>query len=141
MNVRYLGGGTELAPGAWLVPAISMGAFAIAGLMVVSRIVPKGVVDSTAPVAFTRVQEIVANRCITCHSAHPMDDVFHSPPAGVMFDTPSQIKVMAHRINLRAVEQQNMPFNNKTGITAEERGQIGRWYRDGARIEAIVPPR
>ncbi|MDB4960799.1 MAG: hypothetical protein JWP01_798 [Myxococcales bacterium] len=139
MNIRYRGGGRELAKAAWLLPAFGMGAFAIAGLMVVSRIVPKGVVDSTGPVAFSRVQEIVATRCITCHSAQPSDDVFRSPPAGVLFDTPAQIKVMAARIHLRAVEQQNMPFNNKTQITPEERGELGRWYRDGAKLDAPGP--
>jgi uncharacterized membrane protein len=38
MNVRYRGGGRQLPVGAWLAPAFAMGAVAIAGLMVVSRI-------------------------------------------------------------------------------------------------------
>lgn len=135
MNIRYLGGGKELAKGAWLVPAFASGAFAIAGLMVVTRITTKDIVESTGPVSFNRVQEIIANRCATCHSAHPSDDVFTSPPANVMLDSPAQIRNMATRIKLRAVDQQNMPFNNKTGMTPEERGQLGRWIDDGAKLD------
>ena len=38
MNIRYLGAGKELAKGAWLAPAFAMGAVAIAGLLVITRI-------------------------------------------------------------------------------------------------------
>ncbi len=143
MNIRYRGGGRELAKSAWLFPAFGMGAFAIAGLMVVTRIDAKTVVEIDQPVSFTRVQEIIANRCVTCHSAHPSDPMFPSAPVGVMLDTPQQIKMMAARIHERAVEQQNMPFNNRTNITDEERGQLGRWFKDGAKIvdAAAVTPR
>ena len=143
MNIRYRGGGKELPATAWLFPAFGMGAFAIAGLMVVTRIDRNSVVDINTPVSFTRVQEIVANRCVPCHSAHPSDTMFPSAPLGVMLDTPQQIKMMATRIHWRAVEQQNMPFNNRTGITPEERGELARWYRDGAKIvdAKADPPR
>ncbi len=134
MNIRYRGGGKELPRSAWLGPAVGMGAFAIAGLMVVTRLDQKSVPVIDQPVSFTRVQEIIANRCVTCHSAKPSDMMFPAPPVGVMLDTPQQIKMMASRIHLRAVEQQNMPFNNRTGMTPEERGELARWFRDGAKI-------
>jgi len=143
MNIRYRGGGKELPPRAWLFPAFGMGAFAIAGLMIVTRLDRKEVPVTDKPVSFTRVQEIIANRCVTCHSAKPSDTMFPAPPVGVMLDTPQQIKMMASRIHLRAVEQQNMPFNNRTGMTPEERGELARWFRDGARIVDVLaePPR
>ena len=87
------------------------------------------------PVSFKRAHEIIAVRCAPCHSAKPMDDMFQTAPAGVVLDTPPQIKMMAERIRVRAVEQQSMPFNNKTGMTAQERGELGRWIRDGALLE------
>jgi uncharacterized membrane protein len=139
MNIRYRGGGKELPATAWLVPAFAMGAFAIAGLMVVTRIDRNTVPEIDQPVSFTRVQEIVANRCVTCHSARPSDTMFPSAPLGVMLDTPQQIKMMSTRIHVRAVEQQNMPFNNRTAITPEERGELGRWFRDGAKISDAKP--
>jgi len=139
MNIRYRGGGHELPHAAWLTPAIGMGALAIAGLMVVTRLDTREVVDADAPVPFARVQEIIANRCVTCHSAKPSDDVFTAPPANVMFDSPRAIQHMASRIRARAVEQQNMPFNNKTSMTAKERGELKRWIDDGAQLPA--PPK
>ena len=142
MNLRYRGGGRELPRAAWLFPAIGMGAFAVASVMIVTRIDRKSVVDIDTPVSFTRVQEIVANRCVPCHSAHPSDTMFPSAPVGVMLDTPQQVKLMAPRIHVRAVEQQNMPFNNRTAITPDERGELGRWFRDGAKItDAPAVPR
>ena len=52
-----------------------------------------------------------------------------------MLDTPAQIQRHGGRGSmLRAVDQQNMPFNNKTGMTAEERGELGRWIADGAKL-------
>ena len=135
MNVRYRGNGKELAPLAWLVPAITCGAFAIAGLMIVTRIDARAVDDIQERVPFKRVQEIVATRCVPCHSTHPSDDVFTSPPKGLRLDSPRQIQVNAAAIELRAVDQQNMPYNNKTGITRRERGELRKWIRDGALLE------
>ena len=135
MNIRYLGNGREMATGAWLFPAISAGAFAIASLMIVTRIDARSVMDVQEPVAFKRVQEIVATRCVPCHSTHPSDDVFTSPPKGLRLDSPRQIQVNAAAILLRAVEQQNMPYNNKTEMTARERGELKKWIADGARLD------
>jgi uncharacterized membrane protein len=140
MNVRYRGGGLELPRAAWLGPAIASGAFAIAGLLVVTRLGGGEPVAASGPVDIARVQEIVANRCATCHSARPSDDVFRAPPNNVMFDTPEQIQRWAVQIRKRVVEQQTMPLMNKTNMTPNERGALKRWIDDGARI-ATPPPR
>ena len=47
---------------------------------------------------------------------------------------PDQIKTMAPRIYVRAVEQQTMPLGNLTGITPEERATLGRWIKSGANL-------
>ncbi len=135
MNVRYLGGGKELAKSAWLGPAVAAGAFTIAAFMVVTRIDPPGVEDAAMPVSFKRAHEIIALRCAPCHSARPMDDMFTTAPNGVVLDTAPQIKMMVDRIQFRAVEKRGMPFNNKTNMTDQERGELGRWIRDGALLE------
>ncbi|MBL9017059.1 MAG: urate hydroxylase PuuD [Myxococcales bacterium] len=134
MNIRYRGNGKELPIVAWFWPAVASGAFAIAALMIVTRIDARSVTDVDTPVPFQRVQEIVATRCVTCHSAKPSDDTFTSPPAGLRLDSPRQIQVNAKAIRLRAVVQQNMPFNNKTHMTPRERGELKRWVDDGARM-------
>ena len=56
-------------------------------------------------------------------------------PAGVLFDTPAQIKARADRILERAVISKTMPFGNKTGMTDEERALLGRWVEQGANVE------
>jgi uncharacterized membrane protein len=137
MNVRYLGAGRQRPLGAWLAPACAMGAIAIVGLYGITRVhePTKYGIEIDHPVAFARVQEIIGNRCLRCHSLHPSDDTFHAPPLGVMFDTPDEIRVMAPRIKYRAYDLGNMPFNNKTGITDEERAELGAWVEQGARTQ------
>jgi uncharacterized membrane protein len=135
MNIRYLGGGKELAKGAWLAPAVAMGGFGVAGLMVFSHItVHQGPVVK-GPVAFARAQEIIVQRCMRCHSTHPTDDVFKVAPNNVVFDTPEQIRLMKDRILERAVRQRTMPLVNKTKITDMERAELGVWIESGAKLE------
>jgi uncharacterized membrane protein len=135
MNVRYLGAGKQLRTKAWLAPAFAMGAIALAGLYGLTRVdrPPKFGIDHDVP--FARVQEIVGNRCLRCHSLHPADEVFRVPPLGVMFDTPDEIRVMSPRIKYRAYDLSNMPFNNKTGITDMERAELAAWVAQGAKLQ------
>jgi uncharacterized membrane protein len=134
MNVRYRGAGTQLRLAAWLTPACAMGAVAIAGLMIVSRVEPTPKYGIADPVPFARVQEIVGTRCMRCHSLHPADETFTSPPLGIMFDTPEEIHALAPRIKYRAYTLGNMPLNNKTQITDHERGELAKWVDDGSHI-------
>ena len=136
MNVRYLGGGKQRPVVAWLAPAVAMGAISIAGFMGLTRIhQPKKYGEIAYQVPFTRVQEIIGNRCLQCHSLHPSDDQFKAPPLGVMFDTPDEIRVMSPRIYYRAYDRGTMPFNNKTHITDQERAELGAWFEQGARTQ------
>ena len=132
MNIRYSGGGKELVKSAWLAPACVSGAVAIAGMMVLTRIDKKPKYGIDHPVTFARVQEIVGVRCLPCHSMKPSDDMFHSAPLGMMLDTPEQLHTMAPRIKYRAYDLANMPFNNKTKITDEERAELATWVDAGA---------
>jgi uncharacterized membrane protein len=135
MNIRYLGAGKQLTTTAWLAPAFAMGAIAVAGFMVISRIDPKPKFGIDHPVSFARAQEIIGTRCLRCHSLHPSDETFKAPPINVMFDTPEQIRVMAPRIKYRAYDLANMPFNNKTGISDMERAELAAWVDGGAKPE------
>ena len=85
------------------------------------------------PVAFSQVETIVTARCAGCHTAEPTDELFSSPPAGVMLDSPERIVVAAERIYQNAVLTEYMPLGNKTGITPGERALLGRWFEQGAR--------
>lgn len=86
-------------------------------------------------VSFEEVQTVIQNRCVSCHSQTPTDDVFKVAPLGAMYDTPEQIKGYADKIKARAVDAKTMPLGNKTQMTDEERALLGRWIDQGASIE------
>jgi uncharacterized membrane protein len=85
-------------------------------------------------VTFDDARHVIDRRCGACHSAQPSDMTFGPAPAGVMFDTPSQIVMRASRIRERAVVTRTMPPANKTGITDAERALLGRWIDQGAQL-------
>lgn len=109
---------------------------ALGGLVaLVALTAPKAIPpDTSAPVAFTDVNDIVARRCRSCHSSTPTDDVFRSPPNGVSFDVPDTLKAMAPRVRQRVIEARTMPLANKTNMTDEERTILRRWIDQGARL-------
>lgn len=93
--------------------------------------------DTTAPVAsvgnttdsFNVVQEIINNRCISCHSATPTQPGFASAPKGIMYDTAEQIKTQVNVIYQQAAVTKVMPIGNVTGMLKEERAAIATWYQ------------
>lgn len=88
-----------------------------------------------APVAFARVNNIISERCTTCHSSKPTDDQYSAPPNGVVFDTPADIVKMQEKIMQRVVITKTMPQNNKTNITPEERDLLRCWIEQGASVK------
>lgn len=70
---------------------------------------------------------MVRHHCAGCHSASPTDEIFTIAPAGVLLDSPEQIRQWAQRIQARVLISKDMPFLNKTGMTEEERAQLGEW--------------
>jgi uncharacterized membrane protein len=79
-----------------------------------------------------RAQDIIRERCVSCHAAAPTDDVFTTPPGGVMLDTVEQMVQWAPRIKARSVDSHDMPFMNKTGMTDTERAIVAQWIEAGA---------
>ena len=128
MNVRYAGR-------MWMGPALGMAGFAIAGLVLLTRIREAPAVTVTDQVSFARVQEIIQARCVQCHSAKPTDPQFPVAPGNVLFDTADRIQAMAARIKDRAYTNQTMPFLNKTAMTPQERAELGAWVDQGARLK------
>ncbi len=84
-------------------------------------------------VTFTRIYPIIQERCVSCHSSQPTDEVWTSPPNGVVYDTPQQIADKAELIMQRVVVTKTMPQNNSTGMTPEERDLIRCWIEQGAK--------
>ena len=128
MNVRYDGK-------MWLAPAFAMGGLAVVGMMVLTRMHEAPAAVAGSNVGFARASEIVAARCLPCHSAHPSEPMFPMAPNGIMFDTPERIEALAPRIRERAVISKTMPFLNKTGMTEQERADLGAWIEHGAQLK------
>jgi uncharacterized membrane protein len=68
---------------------------------------------------------VIDQRCVTCHSAQVQNK-------GVALDRPELIKEHAQLIYQQAAVLKQMPFNNATQITEDERALIKRWYEAGA---------
>ena len=83
--------------------------------------------QSAATVSSEEAFSIVQQRCSSCHSATPTDDIFKVAPSGVQLDTVQQMEQWAPRILARSVTSHDMPFMNKTGMTDEERVTLGNW--------------
>lgn len=128
MNIRYTFKAWKPAMGG------TIAATAIALLVLIARPAAAPTDSSGAPVAFQEVQTIIAARCATCHATKPTDPDFPSPPLGVVFDTPEQIKAQADRIVARSVTSTTMPLANKTQMTQAERELVGRWVAQGAHL-------
>ena len=109
--------------------------FAIAGVVVILGVIvwlrPAPVAPSaqasTAAVTFQQVSAVLEQRCLSCHGAQVQ-------MKNVRFDTPEGVKQHALSIYQQAVVTRQMPMNNATGITEEERGLIKRWYEAGASV-------
>ena len=116
----------------WSIPATA----ALAVLAIAIAIRPDDAEPAgTAAVPFAQVAAIVEQRCAVCHSMSPTNPSFSSAPAGIMFDTPEQIRARAAAIDEQAVRTHAMPLGNVTEMTDAERELLGRWIAQGAKVE------
>lgn len=69
------------------------------------------------------IMNIVHTRCTTCHAAQPTQQGFAAPPAGIILQTPEDMKVHQAKI-VTAVQTGYMPLGNLTQLTDAERQQI-----------------
>jgi uncharacterized membrane protein len=117
----------------WLFPAAALGMIALA---IVANQRGGSIAGAGGEKAeFAEVRAVIAQRCVTCHSAHPTDENFTSAPLGFVLDTPQQVRRGAQKINARTIITQTMPLANKTEMTDDERALLGRWIAQGARVD------
>jgi uncharacterized membrane protein len=137
---RHLrGGGTSPWPALLGVLVLAAAAAALApraapdGVAAASTpAAPDGVAAASTPAAeFSAVQQIVAERCVPCHSAAPTLPGFSTAPKGLMLDSPegilTHVPVIGPQVQTRA-----MPIGNLTGMTDDERSRLLDWIGHGA---------
>lgn len=112
-------------------PIVASAVLAMVTILFAS-IKPAAVTTNTGDVSTAQVRMIIQKHCASCHSDTPTDSTFSAAPKGVMFDKMDEIKKHASRILEQAVEHDTMPLGNITGMTKEERAQLG------AGLKAII---
>ncbi|PUE17005.1 urate hydroxylase PuuD [Limnohabitans sp. MMS-10A-178] len=81
-----------------------------------------------APATFAQVKSVMDQRCLSCHGEQVQ-------MKNVRLDTPEYIKLHAQNIYQQVSVTQQMPMNNATGITAEERQWVASWFLAGAKVD------
>jgi uncharacterized membrane protein len=122
----------------WILPAAMAAIFALIFATKPADSItnsPATVTFGTEHIPFALVRTILDQRCLSCHSTTPTDEVFKTAPKGIMFDDNKRLKALAYLIKTQTVTTMAMPLGNKTGITPEERIILGRWIEEGASIE------
>jgi uncharacterized membrane protein len=112
----------------WWIPASA----ALGVIVLAVAMAPRGVSYVQGSGTFSQVEPVIAQRCLTCHSAQPSQPGFPVAPAGVMFDQPDQIVARAQQIYQQAVVSKRMPLGNLTNMTQDERDLLGAWVQQGA---------
>ena len=110
--------------------------FAIAGVVVLLGVIvwlrPAPVNNtsaaSAAPVGYAEVKTVFEARCYLCHGAQVQ-------MKNVRIDSAEGVKQHALNIYQQVVVTRQMPMNNSTGITEDERQLIKRWYEGGASVQ------
>ena len=74
------------------------------------------------------VQTIVAQHCVACHGEQVQ-------MKNIRLDSPDTLRQHAQNVYQQVVVTRQMPMNNATGITEEERATIGRWFQAGAKAD------
>lgn len=107
-------------------PYAAVGVGVLLALMVWMKPQPTPAVAVPQQVSLAQVQEIMAQRCVMCHG-----EALQSK--NVRVDSPEALRQHAQTVYQQVVVTRQMPINNSTGITEEERAIVAQWFRLGAR--------
>lgn len=119
--------GDDLGRFAWTIPAGAM-----AMIVALFFTVPPKIETSDVTVSDARVLTLTATHCTGCHAAVPRNPNFQQAPKGVHLETVDELRRYAPLIRQHAVVGRAMPPGNPTGITDDERAEIGAWLARNA---------
>lgn len=83
--------------------------------------------DAGAGISDIEALQIVTHHCGACHAQQPTSPAFSTAAAGVVLETVEDMRRYADRIRQQAVTSRIMPLGNITGMTAQQRSQLGQW--------------
>ena len=96
--------------------------------LVAPRQLDRSSADLSESVQIATIQQIVTQRCSSCHANAPSQPGFAAPPKGIVFETEEDITRQAPAIHQQTVVTKAMPIGNLTGITDQERNKIDAWF-------------
>ncbi|WP_323750226.1 urate hydroxylase PuuD [Marinobacter sp.] len=73
---------------------------------------------------------LINTHCVACHASSPGHPAFQAAPAGIKLESLSLLAMHAGKVRQVAVDSHYMPLGNLTGMTDEERQQLGQWLQD-----------
>jgi len=117
----------------WRYPAIGVLLLAAVAIAIAPPAPVASAAGANGGAQFAQVQGIIAQRCVSCHAAHPTQPGFAAAPAGVALDDAQGISRNAARIYQQAVQLKAMPLANMTNMTDAERAQLAVWFESGAK--------
>ena len=82
---------------------------------------PQKSLSDHIPPNFSEVSLVIQNRCIVCHNENVANK-------NIRLDSPEAIQSQMNLIYQQAVVTKQMPINNATGITDDERLILKRWF-------------
>ena len=106
-----------------------MGVVLILAVIVLLKPAPAAAPAASAtPVTYAQVKQVLEQRCYMCHGEA-------AQMKGIRLDQIESVRTHAQGIYQQVVVTRQMPMNNATQITEDERQLIARWYQQGARTE------
>ena len=84
--------------------------------------------EQSPAATFVQVKSVIDQHCLSCHGAQVQ-------MKNVRLDTAESIKLHAQNVYQQVSVTQQMPMNNATGITLEERQLVASWYLAGAKVD------
>jgi uncharacterized membrane protein len=109
----------------WLKPEVPVSAVVNATNSVAAPALNSG---GTAQNDYQKVQAVLAQRCYQCHGEQLQ-------MKNVRLDSPQWVSTHAQNIYQQVVVTRQMPMNNATGITDEERQLVKQWFEAGAKVD------
>jgi uncharacterized membrane protein len=79
-------------------------------------------------VGYAQVKVVLEQRCYTCHGEQVQ-------MKNIRLDQPDQLKTHTQAVYQQVVVTKQMPMNNATGITDDERALVARWFEAGAPVQ------
>lgn len=120
-NLRHQGN-----PPNWLLPSAALATVAV---VILSGPWMREMTLSAEMVSDNQAINIVQRHCTSCHATMPTQPGFSAPPKGVVLETVAHLRQYAAQVQAQAVTSNIMPLANLTGMTQDERNQLGGWLQ------------